>query len=304
MGHYVLLLRLALPTWPFQHQLPLLNKDPLLPDPKRRQVSSEEIRQQRQSPILPLARERRREFINRKADSKRRRSTNPTEKGLQGCGSARRREVVRKKPANTLATAGDTMPTEDELKAMTYIASSLRMVPHSSEVFEIHSTNLTCLSGSNSSTMKCTEKIKDETVGLLLTLNGVGSKSLDLYLDAIESKQFASASQFRVTLLMDLRTIEATLDADGEAGDHLRRTLVKLFKLFGSLWEFYFPLVDDISQRNSGRSRCNARSDLGLALAAAAPPSLSSLPARLKNKRAAAELTDSDNAAPKRLCKS
>ncbi|KAH9275620.1 hypothetical protein BASA83_001908 [Batrachochytrium salamandrivorans] len=117
------------------------------------------------------------------------------------------------------------------------------MVPHSSEVFEIHSTNLTCLSGSNSSTMKCTEKIKDETVDLLSALNGVDARSLDLYLDAIESKQFASASQFRVTLLMDLQRIEAALGADGEAGgDHLRRTLVKLFKLFGvcgnstSLW--------------------------------------------------------------------
>ncbi|KAH9257528.1 hypothetical protein BASA81_004290 [Batrachochytrium salamandrivorans] len=189
-------------------------------------------------------------------------------KDIGSTSAVRRPYRTSKKPANPLATSGNTMPTEDELKAMTYIASSLRMVPHSSEVFEIHSTNLTCLSG-----------------------------------NAIESKQFASASQFRVTLLMDLRTIEAALGADGEAdGDHLRRTLAKLFKLFGSLWEFYFPLVMDISQRNSGRRRCNARSDLGLALAAA-PPSLSSLPARLKNKRAATELTDLDTAAPKRLCK-
>ncbi|KAH9266987.1 hypothetical protein BASA83_010178 [Batrachochytrium salamandrivorans] len=73
--------------------------------------------------------------------------------------------LASKKPAQHMATAGDTMPTEDELKAMTYIASSLRMVPHSSEVFEIHSTNLTCLSGSNSSTMKCTEKIKERDGG-------------------------------------------------------------------------------------------------------------------------------------------
>ncbi|KAH6574731.1 hypothetical protein BASA62_002318 [Batrachochytrium salamandrivorans] len=57
-------------------------------------------------------------------------------------------------------------------------------------------------------------------------------------------------------------------------------------------------------RNNSGRRRCNARSDLGLTLVAAAPPSLSSLPARLKNKRAATEFTDLDTAAPKRLCKS
>ncbi|KAH6596281.1 hypothetical protein BASA50_005325 [Batrachochytrium salamandrivorans] len=215
-----------------------------------------------------------------------------------------RKRVASKKPANPLATAGDTMPTDDELKVMAYIASSLRIVPYSSELFEIHSTNLTCLPGSsNSSTMKYTDKEKDETVDLLLALNGVGARSLDFYMDAIESKQFASASQFRATLLMDLQRIEAALGADGEAGgDHLRRTLVKLFKLFGSLWEFYFPLVDDISQRNSGRRRCNARPDLGLTLAAALPSS-SSLPARLKNKRAATELTDLDTAAPKRLCK-
>ncbi|KAH6560549.1 hypothetical protein BASA60_000290 [Batrachochytrium salamandrivorans] len=150
-------------------------------------------------------------------------------KDIGSTSAVRRPYRTSKKPANPLATAGDTMPTEDELKAMTYIASSLRMVPHSSEVFEIHSTNLTCLSGSNSSTMKCTEKIKDETVDLLSSPEWSG-------------------------------------------------------------------------QRNSGRRRCNARSDLGLALAAA-PPSSSSLPARLKNKRAATELTDLDTAAPKRLCK-
>ncbi|KAH6587734.1 hypothetical protein BASA61_006199 [Batrachochytrium salamandrivorans] len=86
-------------------------------------------------------------------------------------------------------------------------------------------------------------------------------------MDAIESKRLASASQFRVTLLMDLRPIEAALDADGETGGvHLERALEKRFKLFGSLWEFYFPLVDDISQRNSGRRRCNAWSDLGATL--------------------------------------
>ncbi|KAH6596115.1 hypothetical protein BASA50_005412 [Batrachochytrium salamandrivorans] len=212
-----------------------------------------------------------------------------------------------KKPANTLATAGDTMPTEDGLKAMAYIVSSLRIVPHSSELFKIYSASLACLPGSSnsSSTMECTNKTKDETVDLLLALNGVGARSLDIYLDAIEGRQFASASQFRVTLLMDLQKIEAALGADGEAGNHLRRTLAKLFKLFGSLWEFYFPLVDDISQgNNSGRRSCNARSDLGLTLVAATPPSLSSLPARLKSKRAATELTNLDTAAPKRLCKS
>ncbi|KAH6563167.1 hypothetical protein BASA62_008727 [Batrachochytrium salamandrivorans] len=226
------------------------------------------------------------------------------DKQIGSTSAVRRPYRTSKKPANPLATAGDTMPTDDELKVMAYIASSLRIVPYSSELFEIHSTNLTCLpGGSNSSTMKYTDKEKDETVDLLLALNGVGARSLDFYMDAIESKQFASASQFRVTLLMDLQRIEAALGADGEAGgDHLRRTLVKLFKLFGSLWEFYFPLVDDISQRNSGRRRCNARPDLGLTLAAALPSS-SSLPARLKNKRAATELTDLDTAAPKRLCK-
>ncbi|KAH6566406.1 hypothetical protein BASA62_006708 [Batrachochytrium salamandrivorans] len=278
-------------------------------DPEKEDASSLTGKRTRKDGGVPTQRKRAckvavQPVVEKLSGPKERLETKEENKQIGSASAVRRPYRTSKKPANTLATAGDTMPTEDELKAMTYIVSSLRIVPHSSEVFEIHSTNLTCLSGSNSSTMKCTEKIKDETVGLLLTLNGVGSKSLDLYLDAIESKQFASASQFRVTLLMDLRTIEATLDADGEAGDHLRRTLVKLSKLFGSLWEFYFPLVDDISQRNSGRSRCNARSDLGLALAAAAPPSLSSLPARLKNKRAAAELTDSDAAAPKRLCKS
>ncbi|KAH6594518.1 hypothetical protein BASA50_006467 [Batrachochytrium salamandrivorans] len=182
----------------------------------------------------------------------------------------------RLEPANPLATAGDTMPTEDELKTMAYITSSLQIVPYSSELFKIYSTSLACLpdSSNSSSTMECTDETKDETVDLLLTLNGVGARVLK-------------------RLLMQM----------GEADDHLRRTLKKLFKLFGSLWEFYFPLVMDISQRNSGRRRCNARSDLGLALVAAAPPSLSSLPARLKNKRAATEFTDSDKTAPKRLCK-
>ncbi|KAH9272757.1 hypothetical protein BASA83_004960 [Batrachochytrium salamandrivorans] len=161
-------------------------------------------------------------------------------------------------------------------------------------------------------------------------------------MDAIESKRLASASQFRVTLLMDLRPTEAALDADGETGGvHLERALEKRFKLFGSLWEFYFPLVDDISQRNSGRRRCNAWSDLGATLvvpvvasasvtAAAAPYSLfslSSLPvlisatvatptARIqtdKTQQQSEQQQSSETpdktvaaaaAAPKRLCKS
>ncbi|KAH9262079.1 hypothetical protein BASA82_000865 [Batrachochytrium salamandrivorans] len=36
--------------------------------------------------------------------------------------------VQSKKPANTLATAGDTMLTDDELKVVAYIVSSLRVV--------------------------------------------------------------------------------------------------------------------------------------------------------------------------------
>ncbi|KAH9272076.1 hypothetical protein BASA83_005665 [Batrachochytrium salamandrivorans] len=267
------------------------------------------------------------------------------DKQIGSTSAVRRPYRASKKPANTLATAGDTMPTEDELKAMAYIASSLRVVPHSSELFASYSTRLTCLPGSNS-TMERTEKEKDESMGLLLTLNGVGARSLDFYMDAVESKQFTSASQFWVTLLMDLRTIEAALGADGEAEDHLRRTLGKLFKLFGSLWEFYFPLVDISQGSNSGRRSCNGRSDLGLTLmvpvvvastsvaaassspsssssssslpvlisATVATPAAGSRPARLKNKRAAAEFTDSDktvaaaaaavSAAPKRLCNS
>ncbi|KAH6583388.1 hypothetical protein BASA61_008005 [Batrachochytrium salamandrivorans] len=280
-------------------------KDRPLPDPKRLQVSSEEACQQHRSLILPLVVTHpvleKSTVLKDRLEAK---EEGKEDKQIGSTSAVRRPYRTSKKPANPLATAGDTMPTDDELKVMAYIASSLRIVPYSSELFEIHSTNLTCLpGGSNSSTMKYTDKEKDETVDLLLALNGVGARSLDFYMDAIESKQFASASQFRVTLLMDLQRIEAALGADGEAGgDHLRRTLVKLFKLFGSLWEFYFPLVDDISQRNSGRRRCNARPDLGLTLAAALPSS-SSLPARLKNKRAATELTDLDTAAPKRLCK-
>ncbi|KAH9262078.1 hypothetical protein BASA82_000864 [Batrachochytrium salamandrivorans] len=95
---------------------------------------------------------------------------------------------------------------------------------------------------------------------------------------------------------------EAALDADGETGGvHLERALKKRFKLFGSLWEFYFPLVDDISQRNSGQRRCNACSNTD-----------SEDPDRQDSttKRAAAEFTTPDKtvaaaaaAAPKLMCK-
>ncbi|KAH9261979.1 hypothetical protein BASA82_000952 [Batrachochytrium salamandrivorans] len=85
------------------------------------------------------------------------------------------------------------MPTEDELKAMTYIVSSLRIVPHSSEVFEIHSTNLTCLSGSNSSTMKCTEKIKDETSnGIVGDADAMHGRIWDLTLAAAAPPSLSS----------------------------------------------------------------------------------------------------------------
>ncbi|KAH6586701.1 hypothetical protein BASA50_000298 [Batrachochytrium salamandrivorans] len=49
-------------------------------------------------------------------------------KDIGSTSAVRRPYRTSKKPANTLATAGDTMPTEDGLKAMAYIVSSLRIV--------------------------------------------------------------------------------------------------------------------------------------------------------------------------------
>ncbi|KAH6602763.1 hypothetical protein BASA61_000795 [Batrachochytrium salamandrivorans] len=48
-------------------------------------------------------------------------------KDIGSTSAVRRPYRTSKKPANTLATAGDTMPTEDGLKAMAYIVSSLRI---------------------------------------------------------------------------------------------------------------------------------------------------------------------------------
>ncbi|KAH6571103.1 hypothetical protein BASA60_007332 [Batrachochytrium salamandrivorans] len=215
--------------------------------------------------------------ISNSAIGSRKKTREEEDKQIGSTSAVRRPYRTSKKPANTLATAGDTMPTEDELKVMTYIASSLRMVPHSSELFSSYSTNLTCLPGNNrnSSTMDANRQDKGRDGG------------------SVANPEWSGA-------------LKLPLGADGEAGgDHLRRTLMKLFKLFGSLWEFYFPLVDDISQRNSGRSRCNARSDLGLALCRCCSALAILTASKTKrNKRAATELTDSDNAAPKRLCKS
>ncbi|KAH6570879.1 hypothetical protein BASA60_007485 [Batrachochytrium salamandrivorans] len=81
-------LRLPLPTWPLQHP-------------------------------AATAKQRSTAARSKKAASiKRRRVVNSTDLSFCHC----------KKPANTLATAGDTMLTDDELKVMAYIVSSLQVV--------------------------------------------------------------------------------------------------------------------------------------------------------------------------------